>query len=197
MTRPLTLLIILILTLLGKLPLRFRRFLGKNLGTLAYHISSRESQISTLQLKKILKQNSEQSVQTTKKIYQNLAINFLEIINLKPILKNPNLHFEINQPALLKKYATDDYPVILLSAHTGNWELLAAYLIKTSHPLIAIGKPMRSKVIQNLLEWLRSQYSVTTAWRGSISGTKELTRNLKNGATLGGLIDQDLSLIHI
>jgi len=79
--------------------------------------------------------------------------------------------------------------VILLTAHFGNWELLAAYLAVKGYPMNAIGAQQRDSRITDLIIETRRKLGVKTISKGF--NLKSAVKCLKKGEILGILIDQD------
>ena len=80
--------------------------------------------------------------------------------------------------------------VIFLTAHFGNWELLAASMAARGYPMNAIGAPQRDPRITDLIAETRKKLGVNTISKGF--NLKSAVKCLKNGEILGILIDQDV-----
>src|SRR5690606_18747502 len=83
-------------------------------------------------------------------------------------------------------------PIIVLTAHTGNWDLLAAYAIAKGFSVSTIARKARYPALQHLLELIRGSYGIHTIWRESPSSTRQIIRCLKTKGILAALIDQDI-----
>ena len=112
------------------------------------------------------------------KVYANIAQTFFEAFNLKSI-KDENITVHKSREDILEKIQNDKKPTIVLTAHTGNWELLAAYFIKKG-----------LKIAQDIIEKMRSEYGIQTIWRGGNQGAKEILDVINNNHLMAGLIDQ-------
>ena len=77
---------------------------------------------------------------------------------------------------------------IILSAHIGNWEMLAAALSDSGVPLSVIGRKPADPVLADRLERIRLRWGVETHWRER--GARPILRALANGRAVGALIDQ-------
>jgi KDO2-lipid IV(A) lauroyltransferase len=78
--------------------------------------------------------------------------------------------------------------VIILSAHIGNWDMLAAALSDSGVPLSVIGRKPADPVLADRLERIRQRWGVETLWRER--GARPILRALANGRAVGALIDQ-------
>jgi KDO2-lipid IV(A) lauroyltransferase len=85
----------------------------------------------------------------------------------------------------------DERPIVCLTGHTGNWDLLAAYVISRGIPLTTIGREARSPTAQKVLETVREGYGIETIWRSDRTGLKRLLQCLKERRVVAALIDQD------
>jgi Kdo2-lipid IVA lauroyltransferase/acyltransferase len=77
---------------------------------------------------------------------------------------------------------------IVLGAHIGNWELLAAALGSTGVPLAVLARRPSDVALAMRLERLRARFGVETIWRES--GGRSVLRALRDGKAVGMLIDQ-------
>ncbi|MCB0320802.1 MAG: lysophospholipid acyltransferase family protein, partial [Bdellovibrionales bacterium] len=82
-------------------------------------------------------------------------------------------------------------PCIALTAHTGNWELMAAYFASLGIRVVTIGRVTRNRFAHRLVSTLREHYGVHTVWRSGLQGHREIVKILKSGGTIAALIDQD------
>lgn len=77
---------------------------------------------------------------------------------------------------------------IILSAHIGNWEMLAAALSDSGVPLSVIGRKPSDPVLADRLERIRQRWGVGILWRER--GARPILRALANGRAVGALVDQ-------
>jgi KDO2-lipid IV(A) lauroyltransferase len=79
--------------------------------------------------------------------------------------------------------------VILLTGHFGNWEMLGAWASQHGYRLKVVGSPLFDERLDRLLVNIRSRSGYENIARGK--GTREIIRSLRDGHSLGILIDQD------
>lgn len=79
--------------------------------------------------------------------------------------------------------------VILLTGHFGNWEFMGAWAAQNGYRLKVVGRPLFNEQIDRLLVDIRNRAGYTNIARGT--GTREIIRSLRDGDSLGILIDQD------
>lgn len=85
----------------------------------------------------------------------------------------------------------EDRPILILTAHCGNWELLGAALNCRGLRMAAIARPLDEPVQQRMLAGLRARFGTPTIARGSAGAARQLLITLRQGGALGILIDQD------
>lgn len=115
----------------------------------------------------------------------------MESLNLQPFLKPPFPHITCPQWDTILQWTKDERPVIALTAHTGNWDLLAAYTIARGIPLSTVGKEARNPDVQVVLRAIREAYGIDTIWRSDKSGIKRIVACFKERRVMAALIDQD------
>ena len=78
---------------------------------------------------------------------------------------------------------------ILLTAHFGNWELLAAWVAKCGYKLKVIASPHNNQWINRMIADARDGSGYQSIERGN--HTREILRALADGFSIGVLIDED------
>ena len=82
-------------------------------------------------------------------------------------------------------------PIMILTGHCGNWELLAATINRCGLSLAVVARGMDNDRINRLLLGMRSHFGSATIERGAPGAARRLLRTLRDGGALGMLIDQD------
>lgn len=80
---------------------------------------------------------------------------------------------------------------VFVTAHVGNWELLARRISRLGHPCATIIKESSDPRLSALIEKVRARGQLRTIWRGAPGAAKAMLKLLKQGGALGLLIDQD------
>ncbi len=82
-------------------------------------------------------------------------------------------------------------PVIVFGAHLGNWEVMApAVYHQLGVKLGLVYRAPNNPVSDRLLDYARSLHGVLKTLPKSTAGTRQLVQALKNGESIGILIDQ-------
>jgi KDO2-lipid IV(A) lauroyltransferase len=173
----------------GMLPIWARSAFGGAIGNLVGRLPLREASIAELQLKAFLPEASPSEI--VPKIFENVGRSMMESLNLQPLLKPPFTHISCPQWDTIMQWTKDDRPIIALTAHTGNWDLLAAYTIARGIPLATVGKEARNPNVQVALRSMREAYGIDTIWRSDRSGIKRIVGCFKERRVMAALIDQD------
>jgi Kdo2-lipid IVA lauroyltransferase/acyltransferase len=82
-------------------------------------------------------------------------------------------------------------PLIVLTGHCGNWELLAALINVRGLGMRVVARELETDRLQALLLGLRERFGTRTIERGGPGAARELLSTLRSGGALGMLIDQD------
>ena len=178
-----------LLQLLGRLPLAARRRAGRTIGLAYAALSRRERRMAELQLSVMLEEKKAPVL--AREVFAALGQTLFETLNLGPLLARPERFIDCPRRDLAETVAARGKPVIALTAHTGNWELLAAYMVSLGVPLVTVGRQARGRHLQHVLAGLRARYGVRTLWRGGREGLRDLVRELQPGKVVAALIDQD------
>lgn len=83
-------------------------------------------------------------------------------------------------------------PLILVGAHTGNWELCGAWVAKHIGDLGIIYRPPNNRAADRLIHRIRVAAGLTLIRKGN-EGTKAAMKILSQGGRLGMLVDQKLN----
>ena len=91
----------------------------------------------------------------------------------------------------VEKARAADRPILILTGHCGNWELLAAAINCRGLGMAVVARPLDEPDQQRMLAGLRERFGTPTIERGSEGAARQLLIALRKGGALGMLIDQD------
>ncbi len=130
-----------------------------------------------------------------KKMWSNYGYIFSEYMFIKDFRNNNYLdgNLIIENQKELEIIKKENKPVIFISGHFSNFELMAMYLEKNGIDLAAIYRPLNNKYLNNVMERIREKYICKKQIKKGISGTKNLLKNFKNGTSVALMIDQRVS----
>ena len=84
-------------------------------------------------------------------------------------------------------------PVIFVSAHFSNFELMAMAIEKAGVDLSAIYRPLNNKMVNSIMEPLRKKYICKKQIKKGIHGVRECLKFFKQGTSIAIMIDQRVS----
>ena len=84
-------------------------------------------------------------------------------------------------------------PVIFISAHFSNFELMAMAIEKSGINLCAVYRPLNNKMVNSIMEPLRKKYICKNQIKKGINGVRESLKFFKKGASIAIMIDQRVS----
>jgi KDO2-lipid IV(A) lauroyltransferase len=182
-------LLLFVTATLALLPFSVRSGLGWALGYVAGLLPFRERTFAWLQLKVFLPEVSASRI--TPRVFANAGQTLLESLNIRPILRCTPARVTCDSWQKVENWIAGTRPIVALTAHTGNWDLLAAWVIAQGIPVTTIGREARSVSAQAVLRSIREGYGVETIWRSDRSGLKRLISCLQQRRVVAALIDQD------
>ena len=100
---------------------------------------------------------------------------------------------EIKGKEILKKIKSSEKPVIFISGHFDNFELMAMHIEKSGIDLAAIYRPLNNYFLNPLMENIRKKYICKKQIKKGITGTKEILKCFKSGTSIALMIDQRVS----
>ena len=145
---------------------------------------------------KIAFPNSDQKFRkiVIKKMWENYGKILSEYIFFKNFRENNSKEFlEIHGQETLEKIKTSKEPVIFISGHFDNFELMAMHIEKSGVNLAAIYRPLNNIFLNPIMEKIRKKYICRQQIKKGISGTKEILKCFKLGTSVAIMIDQRVS----
>ncbi|MDC0461366.1 lysophospholipid acyltransferase family protein, partial [Candidatus Pelagibacter sp.] len=97
---------------------------------------------------------------------------------------------EISGQEVLEEVKLSKKPVIFVSGHFDNFELMAMHIEKSGVDLAVIYRPLNNKFLNPLMENFRKKYICRKQIKKGISGTKEILKQFKSGTSIALMIDQ-------
>ena len=153
--------------------------------------------------KKIIEQNISFAFNESDKEFKKVIISnmwksygkiFAEYAFMKYFRKNKSEKFlKIKGQEILEEIKLTKDPVIFVSGHFDNFELMAMHIEKSGVDLAAIYRPLNNKFLNPVMENIRKKYICRKQIKKGISGTKEILKYFKSGASIALMIDQRVS----
>ena len=152
---------------------------------------------------KIIEKNISYAFHEPDKDFKNNIINSMwksygkilaEYVFMKYFRKIESKKFlEIKGQEILEKIKLSKKPVIFVSGHFDNFELMAMHIEKSGIDLAAIYRPLNNNFLNPIMENIREKYICRKQIKKGISGTKEILKHFKLGTSIALMIDQRVS----
>jgi len=149
--------------------------------------------------KSLIVKNLEKSkIDIEKKNYEvakNVLGNYGRIFAEYPHLKNfrnekLNKFIEIDGMEHLNKIKDSGNPVVFISGHFNNFELMAMQIEKSGINLAAIYRPLNNIFLNQTMEKIRKKYICKKQIKKGRSGTRQVLESLKKGYSIALMVDQ-------
>ena len=130
-----------------------------------------------------------------KKMWDNYGKIFCEYVFIKEFRTNSKFSKKIvvENQEILEKIKTKKDPVIFISGHFNNFELMAMHIEKSGINLAAVYRPLNNIFLNPTMERIRKKYICKKQIKKGISGTKELLKEFKLKTSIALMIDQRVS----
>ena len=130
----------------------------------------------------------------TKKMWNNYGRILAEYVFIKDfrISKFKN-NIEIKGQKILDRIRQNNEPVIFISGHFNNFELMAMQIEKSGVSLAAVYRPLNNKFLNFIMERIRKKYICKNQIKKGISGTRQLLSFFKKKTSIALMIDQRVS----
>ena len=138
---------------------------------------------------------SDEENKIFKDVWHNYGKMFAEYIFMKDFRYSKKFkeNIIIENQQILEKIKQDNEPVIFISGHFNNFELMAMQIEKVGINLAAIYRPLNNVFLNPILEKIRKKYICKKQIKKGIAGTKQILKEYKNGTSIALMIDQRVS----
>jgi len=125
-------------------------------------------------------------------MWKNYGMTFIEYIYLDYFRKQ-NSHITIQENINLSQITREKKPVIFISGHFANFELMSMEITKKNIPLASIYRPLNNIFLNPFMEYLRRKYISKNQIKKGINGVRKSIEYLKKGYSIALMIDQRVS----
>ena len=183
--------LLVIFKILGfKLASNLGGLIGRSVGPLFRSKKKILSNISKA-LPKIGEKNTELIV---KKMWENYGRILSEYMFIKNFRNSKYKKFlTIEGQEILNELKDSKEPVVFISGHFNNFELMAMQIEKSGINLAAIYRPLNNIFLNKIMEKIRTKYICRKQIKKGRSGTRELLESFKNNYSIAIMIDQRVS----
>jgi Kdo2-lipid IVA lauroyltransferase/acyltransferase len=151
--------------------------------------------------KKILKKNldisfpkfsNQRKKEIEKNMWKNYGMTFIEYVFLN-YLQIKRDHIKIYGEDILLNIINSKKPVIFISGHFANFELMSMEITKKKINLATIYRPINNFFLNPFMEYLRKKYVCKNQIKKGINGVRETIEYIKNKHSIALMIDQRVS----
>lgn len=154
--------------------LKSKKIIDKNLNIFSQNIN-------VLNKKKIIKN-----------MWRNYGMTFIEYIFLEQICKKDN-NIILKGKENLLHIKENNKPVIFVSGHFANFELMSMEITKHGVPLATIYRPLNNIFLNPLMEYLRKKNICKNQIKKGIKGVREAIEFINKKHCIALMIDQRVS----
>ncbi|MDO8525592.1 MAG: lysophospholipid acyltransferase family protein [Candidatus Omnitrophota bacterium] len=178
------------------IPLKIGLAIASALGTFVFYILPRYRDLTIDNLRSAFgsEKSDAELKDIAKRVFQNLGKNAVELVNLPRFNKARMDKFVrfANRERLDRAYEKGK-GVIVLTAHLGSWELMAAALREYGYPGVTIGRRIYFKKYDDFLNKLRKSRDVEVIYRDD--SPRKMLKTLKKNWIVGIVADQDVDSV--
>ena len=188
-------LIIFILFLVFKvLGLRFASYISGKIISLIGPFFRSKNLIKSNILKALPNLDKDEIKNISKMMWNNYGRILAEYIFIKEFrMSNVENNIKVIGQEKLDAIKESQEPVIFISGHFNNFELMAMHLEKSGINLAAVYRPLNNKFLNFIMEIIRKKYICKNQIKKGISGTKQLLSFFKKKTSIALMIDQRVS----
>ena len=183
--------LLVIFKILGfKLASSLGGLIGRSVGPLFRSKKKILSNISKA-LPEIEEKNTELIVKKMWENYGRILSEYMFIKNFRNSKYKKILTIEGQE--ILNELKDSKEPVVFISGHFNNFELMAMQIEKSGINLAAIYRPLNNIFLNKIMEKIRTKYICRKQIKKGGSGTRELLESFKNNYSIAIMIDQRVS----
>ncbi len=173
-----------------KLASNLGSFMG---GLLGPFFRSKKKIISNI--KKALPEIGEKNIEIiSKKMWKNYGRILSEYVFIKNFRNSKNEKIiSVEGQEILDKIKNTKEPVVFISGHFNNFELMAMQIEKSGINLAAIYRPLNNIFLNKIMERIRKKYICRKQIKKGSSGTRDLLKLFKKNYSIALMIDQRVS----
>ena len=155
----------------------------------------RSNKLIRKNIKKALPQlNNEEIKKMNKQMWNNYGRIFSEYMFLENFRYNLNQsNIIIQGQEILDEIKRFNTPVIFVSGHFSNFELMAMQIEKSGIKLAAIYRPLNNKFLNTIMERIRKKFICKVQIKKGISGVRDIVKFYKKNYSTALMIDQRVS----
>ena len=125
-------------------------------------------------------------------MWSNYGKTFIEYIYLSSFQKKTN-HISIKNKKVIDEIVKENKPVVFVSGHFANYELMSMELTRANIKLATIYRPLNNIFLNPFMEYLRKSFVCKNQIKKGLNGVKESLEYMKQGYSIALMVDQRVS----
>ena len=130
--------------------------------------------------------------QIISEMWKNYGMTFIEYMFLNTFRKNSS-HIEIKGDENLNVAISKKKPLIFVSGHFANFELMSMEITKRNIKLATIYRPLNNIFLNPFMEFLRKKFICENQIKKGLNGVRDAIEYIKNDFSIALMIDQRVS----
>ena len=136
--------------------------------------------------------SDQKKKEITSNMWSNYGMTFIEYIFLHSFRKG-KLHINIDGEKILREISVKNKPVIFVSGHFANFELMSMEITKKKINLATIYRPLNNFFLNPFMEYLRKKHVCKNQIKKGRGGVKEAIEYINNQYSIALMVDQRVS----
>jgi len=188
------LIILIFFSIFKILGLKFASYISSKIVSFVGPFFRSKNLIRSNILKALPNLNQNEVIKISKQMWENYGRILAEYVFIKKLrdAKFEN-YIEVSGQEILEKIKANEEPVIFVSGHFSNFELMAMHIEKSGVKLAAIYRPLNNIFLNFIMEKIRKKYICKNQIKKGIAGTKQLLSFFKKKSSIALMIDQRVS----
>lgn len=178
------------------MPLGLALALAEVIGRAAFLVARKYAVITVENLKSVFgAEKTEKEInRIARQVFVNIAKNAVELVRFPKITReNIDSILRMEGREILDRELLKGKGILVITAHIGNWEMMAATLRIKGYPGVAVGKRIYFHKYDEYLNSLRRCHDVHIVYRDD--SPRKILKVLKSNAIVGIVADQDVDSV--
>ena len=144
--------------------------------------------------KSLPKINENETAEIIKAMWSNYGRILSDYVFIKNFRQSKlEKYLEIEGKEIFEEIKKNGEPVVFISGHFNNFELMAMEIEKSGVSVAAIYRPLNNIFLNKIMELIRKKYICKHQIKKGISGIREILQFCKKGFSIALMIDQRVS----
>ena len=188
------LIISLLLVLFKILGYRMASNFGGLIGTFFGQMFRSKKLIENNIKKSLTKINENETAEIIRTMWSNYGRILSDYVFIKNFRQSKlEKYLEIEGKEIFEEIKKSGEPVVFISGHFNNFELMAMEIEKSGINVAAIYRPLNNIFLNKIMERIRKKYICKHQIKKGISGIREILQFYKKGFSIAFMIDQRVS----